>query len=137
MINSRKLDDLNAETRDMAEALIAGCLLEGVDLIVTSTYRDNESQAALYAQGRTKPGNKVTRAGPGRSFHNYRVALDVVPVVNGKAVWNDNKLWSRIGDIGESAGLEWGGAWSGFVDKPHFQNTGGRSIDVFSREVQA
>ncbi len=130
MINSRSLDDLTLETRDKAKALIAGCLLEGIDLIVTSTYRDNESQTALYAQGRTAPGKRVTKAQPGHSFHNWRVALDVVPVVNGKAIWSDDKLWERIGAVGELAGLEWGGNWD-FTDKPHFQNTGGVTIAQF------
>ena len=133
MINSRSLDELTADTRDKAKALLAACLLDGIDLIVTSTYRDLESQAALYAQGRTAPGNRVTKAGPGRSFHNWRVAFDVVPVVNGKAIWDDVNLWTRIGKIGESIGLEWGGSWE-FMDRPHFQNTGGKTIAQFMKE---
>jgi len=128
------LDDLTPDTRDKAKALIAGCLLEGIDIVVTSTYRDFESQAALYAQGRTTPGARVTKAGPGKSFHNYRVALDVVPIVNGKAIWNDDDLWARVGAVGELADLEWGGSWPRFVDKPHFQNTGGKTIAEFMAE---
>lgn len=127
MINSRNLDELTPETRDKAKALLAWCLLEGIDLLVTSTYRDDESQAALYAQGRTSIGHVVTNAKPGHSYHNWRVALDVVPVVAGKAIWNDNRLWARIGKIGVQVGLEWGGNWK-FQDKPHFQNTGGVTI---------
>ena len=130
MTNSRNLDDLTRETRDKAKALIAGCLLEGIDIIVTSTFRDAESQAALYAQGRTTPGRKVTKAKPGHSFHNWRVAFDVVPIVNGKAVWNDLKVWQRIGAVGELAGLEWGGSWE-FTDMPHFQSAGGVTIAQF------
>ena len=30
--------------------------------------------------------------------------------------------------IGEGLGLEWGGSWGGFVDKPHMQVTHGKSI---------
>ena len=127
MINSRSLDDLTPETKAKAKALAAGCLLEGIDIIFTSTHRDDESQNALYAQGRTKPGKIVTNAAGGTSYHNYRVAFDVVPVVNGKAIWDDGKLWARIGAVGKLAGLEWGGEWK-FKDKPHFQNTGGLSI---------
>ena len=137
-MNSRSLDELTPETRDKAKALIAGCLLEGIDIIVTSTYRSNESQAELYAQGRTTSGARVTNAGPGKSYHNYRVAFDVVPIVNGKAVWNDDDLWERVGAVGELADLEWGGSWTRFVDKPHFQNTGGLTIAQFMAQgVQA
>ena len=130
MINSRSLDDLTPGTREKAKALIAGCLLDGIALLITSTYRDNASQAALYAQGRSTPGHRVTKAKAGHSFHNHRVAFDVVPLVNGKAVWSDGSLWARIGAVGDLAGLEWGGNWD-FEDKPHFQNTGGVTIAQF------
>ena len=130
MINSRSIDDLTPETQGKAKALVAGCLLEGIDLIVTSTYRDFEAQAALYALGRKTLGKVITNADAGHSFHNWRVALDVVPVLNGKAIWGDDRLWARVGAVGALAGLEWGGLWR-FTDKPHFQNTGGVSIAQF------
>jgi peptidoglycan L-alanyl-D-glutamate endopeptidase CwlK len=53
MINSRSLDDLIAPAKERVERFIALCKDEGIDLLVTSTYRDNESQQALYEQGRT------------------------------------------------------------------------------------
>lgn len=113
MINSRDLNDLTPEVKAKAEAFIAACLLEGIDILVTSTYRDNEAQTALYAQGRTKRGVIVTNAKAGYSYHNFRVAFDVVPLVNGKPVWNtkglDRPLWQKIGAIGKQCGLEWAG----------------------------
>lgn len=116
----------------MAEALLILCKDKGIDVILTSTYRDKESQDALYAQGRTTPGKKVTNAKGGQSMHNWRVAFDVVPVINGKAVWNDDNLWNRVGEIGESVGLEWGGRWSKFIDKPHLQFTQGLTLADFN-----
>lgn len=124
MINSRSIDELTPETREKCKAFIAGCMLDGVDVIITSTYRDFESQAAIYAQGRTKPGAIVTKAKPGRSMHQYRVAFDFVPIVNGKAMWADHKLWAVCGKWADLAGLEWGGNWN-FQDKPHCQNAQG------------
>lgn len=132
MINSRDIAELHPKVREMAEAMLILCKDKGIDVILTSTYRDKESQDALYAQGRTTPGKKVTNAKGGQSMHNWRVAFDVVPVINGKAVWNDDNLWNRVGEIGESVGLEWGGRWSKFIDKPHLQITQGLTLADFN-----
>ena len=128
MINSRSLDDLAPPAKQRAEAFIAAAKAKGIDLLVTSTYRDAESQDALYAQGRTTPGNIVTRAKAGQSWHNWRCALDVVPLVNGKAIWDDQALWKQVGEIGKSCGLEWAGDWKTFKEYPHFQYTGGLTL---------
>ena len=82
----------------------------------------------MYAQGRTKPGKIVTKAKAGQSFHNYKCAVDVVPLINGKPVWDDTMLWSQIGGLGKQVGLEWAGDWKGFQEYPHFQYTGGKTI---------
>lgn len=131
MINSRDINELYPEVREKAKKLIELCDKEGIDIIITSTYRDFESQNDLYAQGRTKKGKIVTNAKGGESYHNFRVAFDVVPVVNGKAVWNDFRLWRRIGAIGKSLGLEWAGDWKTFKEYPHFQYTKGLSLADF------
>jgi peptidoglycan LD-endopeptidase CwlK len=128
MINSRNLDDLAPPAKQRAESFIAAAKTKGIDLLVTSTYRDNESQDALYAQGRSTPGNIVTRAKAGQSWHNWRCALDVVPLVNGKAIWDDQALWKQVGEIGKSCGLEWAGDWKTFKEFPHFQYTGGLTL---------
>lgn len=132
MINSRKIEDLHPHVAGLCREHIERCREQGIEIIVTSTFRDKESQNALYAQGRTAPGAKVTNAKGGQSFHNWHVAYDVVPVVNGKAVWNDEGLWRKIGQIGQEVGLEWGGAWTSFQDKPHFQFTGGLTLADFN-----
>ena len=128
MINSRNLDDLVPPDKQRAEAFIAAAKARNIDLLVTSTYRDNESQDALYAQGRTAPGNIVTRAKAGQSWHNWRCALDVVPLVNGKAIWDDQAMWKQVGEIGKSCGLEWADDWVTFKEFPHFQYTGGMTL---------
>ena len=129
MINSRSLDELLPEVREKVQAFINSCLLENIEIIVTSTYRDNESQDALYAQGRTTPGKIVTNAKAGESFHNYRCAVDVVPLRLGKPVWDSkDPLWLRVGEIGESVGLEWAGRWKTFKETAHFQFTNGKTL---------
>jgi peptidoglycan L-alanyl-D-glutamate endopeptidase CwlK len=131
MINSRKIEDLHPRVADLARKLVEACETNGIDLLITSTYRDHASQASLFAQGRTTPGKIVTNAGPGKSFHNWRVAFDVVPIVGGKAIWNDNKMWKTIGKLGVDLGLEWAGNWKTFKEMPHFQFTNGLTIRDF------
>ena len=63
----------------MAERLLADAAAAGIPLTVTFTLRSMATQAALYAQGRTRPGPVVTNARAGHSFHNFGLALDVVP----------------------------------------------------------
>jgi peptidoglycan L-alanyl-D-glutamate endopeptidase CwlK len=129
VINSRSLDELLPCVKERAERFIAACKAAGIDLLITSTYRDNESQDALYAQGRTAPGKIVTKAKGGQSFHNYRCAFDVVPLVNGKPNWNDSApVWAEVGRLGKLAGLEWAGDWKTFKETAHFQYTGGKTL---------
>ena len=135
MINSRNISDLLPQVQKLANAFIEKCKAAGIDVLITSTYRDKESQAALFAQGRTTPGKIVTNARAGQSFHNYRVAFDVVPLRNGKAAWGtaneDAVLWKKIGAIGVECGLEWAGNWRTFKEFPHFQFTGGLTLADF------
>lgn len=133
MITSRKLEDLNPTVREKALKMEKRCEAElGIDLVFTATYRDDESQDALYAIGRTVKGAKVTNAKAGYSYHNFRLAFDVVPVRHGKPVWNtsgeDGKLWADIGRIGKECGLEWGGDFKSLKDLPHFQDSKGLTL---------
>jgi peptidoglycan L-alanyl-D-glutamate endopeptidase CwlK len=82
--------------------------------------------------GPQKLGPKVTGAGPGESFHQYSRAYDCVPVLNGKPVWSSSgeggKLWDKVGQLGKKIGLEWAGDWTSFREFPHFQLTGGLTL---------
>jgi peptidoglycan L-alanyl-D-glutamate endopeptidase CwlK len=132
MINSRKLEDLHPKIAAKAQAFRDACAAQGIDALITSTYRDNESQAAIYAQGRTAPGSIVTNARPGESWHNWRCAFDFVPIVGGKCQWKDSDLFTRCGVIAESVGLEWAGRWTGKLrEAAHCQYTGGLTLADF------
>lgn len=133
MINSRNIQDLHPKVQVMANGMIEACNKAGFDILITSTYRDAEAQNALYAQGRTKKGSIVTNAKAGESFHNYRLAFDIVPLRSGKPVWGtkgtDGKLWKDIAKIGKACGLEWAGDWKGKLQEmAHFQYTGGLTL---------
>lgn len=146
---SRNLDDLLPSIKIKAVNVLSDCAMCDIDLIITCTLRTDAEQAALYAQGR-KPlaitnqlrmearlspindetnAHIVTNAPPGHSEHRAHGntgksrAFDVVPLVAGKPVWNDDALWNKIGVIGKNNGLEWAGDWTSFKEKAHFQDS--------------
>lgn len=139
MITSRSLNDLLPPVKERAERLIALAKEAGIDLLVTCTYRDFEAQTRLYAQGRGLPGQIVTWARAGDSWHNWQRAFDVVPIRNGKPVWStrgeDGKVWAKVGELGQSLGLEWGGSWERHPDYPHFQDRMGRTLYGLKKEA--
>lgn len=117
-----------AAKRDQLVAIMAAV---GFPVVVTDEYRTFEEQDALYAQGRTKPGSIVTNAKGGESLHNFRCAFDVA-FKKGNGVSYDGDF-VMLGKVGKILGLEWGGDWTSFVDKPHFQYTAGYSLADFQQ----
>lgn len=98
----------------------------GIELLIYEGYRSPERQAELLAQG-----PDVTNAGPGKSFHQYALAIDSVPLKpNGDAWWEaPESLWNKLGLIGEKLGFEWGGRWGSPYDPGHFEYHPGLTID--------
>lgn len=130
---SRDIKDLHPRVQAMCRAHVAACKAQGIDLLVTCTLRTAAEQDELYAQGRTKPGSIVTSVKGGDSWHQYRLAYDVVPLVNGKPIWGfsgaDGVLWNTVGTLGEQCGLLWAGRWKGTLrELAHFQWTDGLTI---------
>jgi peptidoglycan LD-endopeptidase CwlK len=128
LINSRNINMLHPVVAAICRAFVDECAKQNIDVLVTSTYRDNESQATLFAQGRTTPGKIVTNARAGQSWHNWRAAFDFVPIISGKAQWNDTATFERCGKIAEAIGLEWAGRWTRFRELAHCQYTGGLTL---------
>lgn len=106
---------------------IEQCQQAGIPIRATAGFRTCEAQNNLYAQGRTKPGNIVTNAKCGDSLHNYGVAFDIC--FDSKTPYVGD--WEKVGKIGESLGLEWGGRWTKFPDRPHFQLLLGYTLKDF------
>jgi peptidoglycan L-alanyl-D-glutamate endopeptidase CwlK len=125
MINSRLASDLHLIVETKAIEHIKRCKDRGINIILTSTLRDDEYQGKLYEQGRSAPGQIVTNMSR-TGAHGLGLAYDVVPVdVNGNAIWSDDRLWNIIGEEGVKLGFVWGGNWKSFVDSPHFELTDG------------
>lgn len=123
--SDRRINKLHPLIQAKAKEFIIKAEKElGITLRVSSGFRSWEAQTKLYAQGRTAPGKRVTNAKAGESYHNYGLAIDVVEIKNGKAVWN-NPNWDKIGALGERLGFSWGGRWKR-PDRPHFAITFGK-----------
>lgn len=102
---------------------------ENLEIRVIQGFRSWAEQDALYAQGRTAPGSKVTNAPGGSSWHNFGLAVDCAPDDPTKAGyqidWNaDHPQWKRMEEVGRSLGLYAGADFKRLVDAPHFQMTG-------------
>jgi peptidoglycan hydrolase-like protein with peptidoglycan-binding domain len=131
-----RLARINPQLANRIRLMAAELKSQGITIMAVSGLRTFAEQNALYAQGRTKPGNIVTNARGGQSLHNYGLAVDVVPLgANGQPDWNvGNDVWQKIGAAGKRQGMEWGGDWTSFVDRPHFQMTAGKSVSTLLGE---
>lgn len=117
--SQRRLNQVHPRLKSIVERMHID-LLPDINIQVVQGLRTIEEQDALYAQGRFVPGNIVTQAKGGESNHNYGLAVDVCPFTNSRPNWNAPiEEWVKIGRLAESYGLEWGGSWKKFVDKPH------------------
>jgi hypothetical protein len=130
--NASRIKELHPTLHPYATQLIQELEGLGYSPLITQGRRTVEEQNALYAQGRTKPGQKVTNARGGESWHNYGLALDLGFLDGeGKLVYDVD--WNIVGKVGQKIGFSWGGAWTIFKDKPHFEITGGLRIkDVYN-----
>jgi peptidoglycan L-alanyl-D-glutamate endopeptidase CwlK len=123
------LRSLQPKVRSLALELKDVCKQSGFEIRVVRGLRSIDEQNALYAQGRSTPGPIVTQVEGCGSFHNYGVAFDIRPTTSLET--EKEMLYDKAGIIGGRIGLEWGGHWQEFVDKPHFQYTAGYSIEDF------
>lgn len=132
---------LRAEVRALFEKIEAG-FTPNISIRLAQGLRTFQEQRDLYAQGRTKPGSKVTWVNAGYSYHNYGVAIDFVLLYdldgNGTyetASWDlkkdldKDKLadWMEVVAIFKAAGWAWGGDWKSSKDYPHFEKSFGLS----------
>ena len=125
MINSRKLSDLRSDVRANAELPLAECEKQGLRVLVTQTLRDDEYQAYLYAQGRTRKGQIVTNSKV-TTFHGAGLALDVCQNIKGQE-YSDPAFFRNVAILAKHMGFSWGGDWRSFPDRPHFQwDAGGK-----------
>jgi len=124
-VSDDRIAALHPEIQQRSAAFVNEVKQElGIQLRVTDGLRTFAEQDALYAQGRTAPGPRVTGARGGQSYHNYGLAIDVVELRPDGSV-NYGVDYDAIAEIGERYGFEWGGNFTNLDDQPHFQFTNG------------
>lgn len=121
---ARLLSQLHPEAQEKAELLVKKCKEKGLIIKITDCVRSQKEQNQLYAQGRTISGNIVTNVKYPYSMHNWGIAFDFCRNDGKGAYYDKDGFFTKVGVIGVSIGLEWGGAWQSIVDKPHFQLSG-------------
>ena len=137
IINQNRINTLHPKVREEVTKIINECdlILTGrAKIRIAQALRTEKEQNDLYAQGRTKPGKKVTNAKFGQSFHCFGLAVDFVLIIDGKeASWDMTKdwdgdhtnHWQEIVNVYVKYGWEWGGNLISLKDFPHFQKVFG------------
>ena len=125
----RDITALHPVLQEKAALLKEACGKQGIFILFSECLRTRAEQDALYAQGRTVPGNIVTNA-KGSTYssqHQWGIAVDfyIDMDVDGDgdkkddAFNNATGLFERVGAIAKSIGLGWGGDWTSIKDRPH------------------
>lgn len=86
----------------------------GYTLVVVDGFRSHKAQAAAKKR---KPKLCAT---PGKSAHEYGVAIDLALYKDGKKVSDIYKSVPEFGQYAQSLGLEWGATWKTKYEPWHF-----------------
>lgn len=121
---------LKREVQPYARALFERAAKNGIQIQIVGGTRTYAEQDALYCQSRNieyctqkrlfKNAARVTNAKGGYSNHNFGIAFDI-GIFDGKNYLPESSKYDDVGKLGKELGLEWGGDWSSFRDRPHFQ----------------
>src|SRR5690349_6606200 len=132
---SSKLSGVHPDLVAKADQIQRAMDVLGFPMVVTAGRRTAAEQAALFAQGRTKPGpnvrpghplgDTVTNADGVAKKSNHQVksdgwghAIDMAFVdAHGNPSWAEHYPWSLYGAMGKALGLEWGGDWKSIHDR--------------------
>lgn len=145
--SERNLVTLLPEVQHLAAEFIRECVRKGYDVRIISGTRTFEEQDRLYRQasdgidndkdGRVdEPDERVTKAPGGYSNHNFGLAFDV-GIFRGKKYLTSGNEYAEISKLGKGLGLEWGGDWKSFPDRPHYQLRPTWAGDMRERDLLA
>lgn len=119
----RDITQLHPDLQPLVHKLVAECKKQGLEIGIGECLRSVGEQDSLFAQGRTIVGRIVTNARgcTYSSMHQWGVAFDFYRD-DGRGAYNeDGNFFYKVGQVGKSLGLFWGGDFHSITDKPHFQ----------------
>jgi peptidoglycan L-alanyl-D-glutamate endopeptidase CwlK len=111
---------------------------------VSDGLRAFQVQSDLWKRGRqlvngewkvTEPTKVITYAPPGRSYHNYGLAVDSIfkgndPYLEKCSLGESIRAWNNFGKIARAVGFVWGGDWSSAkTDRTHLEMSYGFKVD--------
>jgi peptidoglycan LD-endopeptidase CwlK len=134
--SEKVIASLHPRVQPYARALYFKAREHDLTINIISGLRTYAEQDALYAQGRSRPGDIVTRARGGYSNHNFGIAFDV-GLFERNQYLGESPMYKAVGALGEELGLEWGGNWKTIVDQPHFQLRPEWAADLGERQMLA
>ncbi|GKU82943.1 M15 family metallopeptidase [Niallia sp. NCCP-28] len=130
--NLKNLAQLGDNTKKKAIEWYKYLIENEINVLIYETIRSVETQRENVRKGASQTM---------KSFHIVGQALDFVMVDSkGNALWTgyDSSDAKKAISKAKSLGFEWGGDWSGFVDKPHLQyNYKGYDTDTFNTKGDA
>lgn len=97
--SEKTIATLHSEVQPIARALVQKAAQSGIQIKIISGLRTYDEQEALYAQGRSKPGIRVTNARGGYSNHNFGIAFDV-GVFEGAKYMGESLKYKAVGVLG-------------------------------------
>ena len=125
-LTSKFINSLNPDVSQLARKFLDLAKANHLEVRILTAFRNWNEQDRLYTQGRTTPGDIITNARGGESYHNWGLAFDAAPFKNG-VISNEPSQYKKMGELGVQAGLKWVGNFKDIVDLPHFQYTHGLS----------
>lgn len=132
-LSQRSLTALVGVHPDLVRVVKRAIEITEQDFLVTEGVRTPERQKELYAQGRTKPGKKVTWTLTSNHFKHadgFGHAVDLVPFPVDYEGPVKFPKFDAIGRAMKKAAaelgvpLDWGGDWTKTKDRPHFELRG-------------
>jgi len=123
----RGIEKLHPLVQVMAQRLIVLCEDAGLSIKISDTLRTKAEQDAIPATN--------TNAKYPNSYHNWGLAFDFFRAEKGREWDNNDKFFDKVGEIGKSIGLTWGGDFKKLKgDVGHFQdNNHGTIQSLISR----
>ena len=144
------LSQLQSDFATVVRAVLVECAAKSIVMRPYSAVRSPWQQAVLWRQSRSieqitaaattmrnqgaawladtllavgpHHGDHVTNALPGRSAHQYRLAVDCYWFRDGEAEWQDMTGYRIYAMVAQANGLSPGLFWTTFVDPPHVQH---------------